>query len=127
MQDEITWIVAISDPLPPWQGLINVFQYIVWVASLFVYILMVLIVWTVSRAMNNSTNEHRSYQQLSEISFLLWNMKIGVNSTVTPRSTRMRIIIYLWALLCLNWNTAYTTSLVSMMTNPVYIEKVYVV
>lgn len=46
-----------------------------------------------------------------------------VNSTGFARTIRLRTFLMFWSLFCIHWYTAYTISLVSLMTSPMYIEQ----
>lgn len=60
--------------------------------------------------------ERSQFKNLSEIFVLIWGMMIAIPLPSLPKSGRLKIFVSLWALFCLHWYSAYTTSLYSNLT-----------
>lgn len=120
-KDETTWIVSTGGTFPHWYGMIHIYQADVWGASLFFCMFVCLVVWTVSKFV---IGEYQSYTRISDIVLNVMRMMIGNIPKLFPRTARMRIIICLWTIFCFNWMSIYTTSLISMITNPLYSQRV---
>lgn len=121
-------MVPKSEPEPQWYGLIQLFQVSVWLVSLTLYIAIVVIAYSINRRTfplgSASAGPHR--QGLNDIALQMWSMMIGISTKLKQRTSCERFIVFLWALLCLNWYTAYTTSLISRLTTPTHHDKVVV-
>lgn len=97
-----------------------------WLVSITLYIVIVFIVYSISRTQFSSVSESErsKHQGLNDIALQMWIMMIGIPTKLNLRTSRERIIVFLWALLCLNWYTAYTTSLISRLTTATHHDKV---
>lgn len=126
-KDELTWVLSKSEPEPQWYGLIQLFQGSVWLVSFILYIVIVLIVYSMNRTkfLTFSECDRPRRQRLNDIALHMWSMMIGISSKMKQPTSRERFIVFLWALLCLNWYTAYTTSLISRLTTSTHRDKVH--
>lgn len=121
LQDETTWVVPILEPFPHWFALIQLFHPYVWYASLATYAFACAAVWILG---NWSVDENQTFVRLHNILLAIARMMIGNCPPAFPKSTRLQIVIIMWSIFCLNWFSAYTTSLISMITSTFYSDSV---
>lgn len=113
--------MPVSKPFPHWIGLIQLFDPSVWYASLFTYIFACVSVWTLGKF---ATSEYKIFVEPYDIVLTIARMMIGNSPSLCPRTIRLQIVIVLWSIFCLNWFSAYTTSLIAKITGPLYGEHV---
>lgn len=122
------WIVALSDPLPTWLSTIHIFKSDLWLATLIAYVMVVCIIFIMGKhnLKYNPGGEYQKFQRLPDIAFIVWHMTIACAASITPRSTHIRLVIFCWAVLSLNWYTAFTSSFISLLTIPKHANKVFI-
>lgn len=116
------WIVPRSAAKPQWQGPINIFTENLWMLSFGMFCIMLVIVYIIGKWSDENNSE--PIQRLDEMSMQVASMMIGISTSFKRRTKRQRVVIFLWAMLCLNFTTAYTSGLVSMLTTPMHMEQV---
>ncbi|CAO1443385.1 unnamed protein product [Diamesa serratosioi] len=123
MQDATVWVVSVADKIPNWRKIFLVFTPTVWAMSAIVYLLSSILVYFLGLvALKNNQMEHALYRSFSGAFFATYGVFM-VNSTGSARTIRLRSFLIFWSLFCIHWYTAYTTSLVSLMTSPMYVEQ----
>ena len=123
MQDATVWVVPTADETPNWKKIFLVFTPTVWASSVVVYFLSSILVYFLGKvALRNHQKEHVLFRSFYGALFAMYGVFV-VNSTGFAYTTRLRTFVIFWSLFCIHWYTAYTTSLVSLMTSPIYVEK----
>lgn len=115
MQDATIWVVPVSQALPNWKKIFQIFTPIVWVMTLFTYISVTIMTIVLSRGerLNN-------FRAASKVFLFTYCTMIGNSMGVLPVTTKLRLFIFLNCLYSMHWTTAYSSSLTSMMTSPKY-------
>lgn len=116
--DEII-IVGLPDRLPHWIGMIRIYQPLVW-CSAFVFCAFVCCV--IRLLTIHVPDEVLDYTILRNIVFNVFAIMINSAPNRVPTTVRIRCIFLLWSFFCLNWLSAYTSSLVSMITTALHTE-----
>lgn len=118
MQDVVTWIVPSDDMMPQWIGLLLIFQPSAYVATFGLLIFFWVVVSSMVRVFKWSfRREHNIYR--SPISFLFISVGILFSNIPNkfPRTTFLKYLLVIWSLFCLHWSTAYSGTLMSVLTN----------
>lgn len=116
-QANYRFIFQNSDNYAHWVGLINTFQTNVWIFSFLFCAIVCITIWFVA---NRTNNELHSYMSLKNICFIIVGILINSIPKSVPKTLRIRWIFVLWCFFCLHWIAAYTSSLISMITKPLY-------
>lgn len=123
MEDTTVWVVLIADEIPNWRKIFLVFTPTVWTLTAMVYLASSVLVYFLGKAaVTNDQKEHVLYRSFNGALFAMYGVFV-VNSTGFAYTTRLRHFVIFWSLFCIHWYTAYTTSLVSLMTSPIHVEK----
>lgn len=101
--------------MPHWVGMLQIFQLSVWSISLSLIVFICLVIWLSSKLLHN---ENRAFTTFPNIIFNILPGVFGVVPNVMPRSRLIRFIVLLWILFGLNWTSAYTSSLMTMISIP---------
>lgn len=123
IQDELRWIVRRSAANPQWQRIIQIFSESLWLLSFGILAIMLAVVYAIGRMPPNNAHPEQP-QRLDEIIMQVASMMIGISTSFKKRTKRQRIVIFFWAMFCLNYTTAYTSGLVSFLTTPMHMEQV---
>lgn len=102
--------------------MIQIFQSSVWLTTFLTCIFISLCIWFFAQA---TIGESNSYTNLSNIALTIIRILFGSIPPFTPRTYLIRWIIFLWFIFCMNWNSAYTSSLISMITTPIRTNMVF--
>ncbi|CAO1421445.1 unnamed protein product [Diamesa hyperborea] len=123
MEDTTVWVVLIADEIPNWRKIFLVFTPTVWILTTVVYLISSILVYFLGKAaLTNDQKEHVLYRSFHGALFAMYGVFV-VNSTGFAYTSRIRHFVIFWSLFCIHWYTAYTTSLVSLMTSPIHVEK----
>lgn len=123
MEDTTVWVVLIADEIPNWRKIFLVFTPTVWTLTAVAYLLSSILVYFLGKAaLTKDQKEHVLFRSLHGALFAMYGIFV-VNSTGFAYTTRLRNFVFFWSLFCIHWYTAYTTSLVSLMTSPIHVEK----
>lgn len=118
MQDVVTWIVPSDNMIPQWVGLLLIFQPSAYAATFGLLIFFWVVVSSIVRVFKwNFRREHKIYR--APISFLLITVGILFSNIPNkfPRTTFLKYLLVIWSLFCLHWSTAYSGTLMSVLTN----------
>lgn len=108
-------------PVALWQSIFLVYDNTVWLATFVVYVLVGLVILTFGIFIKTERNY---YKRLNEIFLILLSLLVYNAFGVAPTSIKIRMVIFAWALFCINWYAAYTSTLIRMLTNPINNEHV---
>lgn len=61
-------------------------------------------------------NESRSYKRFQDIIPIVAGIMLNNIPSQIPKTFRLRYVFVLWLFFCLNWTSAYTSSLITMIT-----------
>lgn len=119
--DIITWIVPADQELPHWIGLLLVFQPTVYG----VVILLLLFLWySSSRIVHlcqyNFRMEHQYYTDSGTFLFVTIGMLLSNGPHTFPRTRFLKTILIMWSLFAFYWNSAFSSTLISVITNTVF-------
>lgn len=116
-KEVVTWCIPRAKELRKWKCLLVSFKISTWVSIIIIFILTSLAIKFQSI---RKTNEHASYRKFPEIFLTNFSILLGVTIRRLPKSLRIRILIMSWAFICLNVTTFYQSTLISLLTNPIY-------
>lgn len=120
-EDSSTWVVPSDQILPQWMGLLLVFQPVVYLVAL---LLLVYLWFAASRVVKycawNFRFEHECYKKSSTFFLIVVGMLLSNEPRKFPRTKFLKTIIAMWTLLCFYWNSAFSATLMSVITNTVY-------
>jgi len=118
-QDKTTWVVPEADIIPKWRSLVAIFHPNVWLVSMIVYAIVSITTCLLGKSIK-STQEYAMFRTIYGTSLSTWCTLVGSAPAIFPKTTRLRVFVFLWGLFSLHWYTAYTTCLISMLTTPQY-------
>jgi Bacterial extracellular solute-binding proteins, family 3 len=110
-EDQIAWIVPVSEVTPKWQSLMLIFEPLAWFMSLLAYVCVAISMFALSKYFNKLETE--VYTHLSGTFLVTWAILLGISLPRTARAIKLRAFVFLWAIFAIHWSTAYTTSLAS--------------
>jgi len=115
-QETIKWFGPLPKPIPHWKGLVILFTPLMWLLVLIVYLIASIIFWSLANV-HRSVKEHVSYR--NPVVFLhTLSLLLGHAVFVRPHSWYLRLFFVVWVYYCLLINTAYQSSLISVLTHP---------
>lgn len=126
MQDELCWFLPRTHRRTQWRGLIEIFTGKLWLLSFCMFLVVLIVVYAVGRWQFIGDNTAQPIQRLDEIAMQLGSMMYGVSTSFNRRTHRQRIILFLWAMLCLNFTTAYTSGFFRVLTTRKQFEEVLI-
>lgn len=110
--DQLSIMVAKSKIVPPWKVLITIYQTPVLLATVFLFVLVV-----IASLLTQKVKE----QKLNFCSEILRLLGIFCQISVTqPKGILMRILFFLWVYFSLVIGSIFTGSIISALTNPKY-------
>lgn len=101
--------------------MIHIFQPFVWFSTFVLGAFVWLGMWIVS---NVAKNEVTNYTEAQSILLIVFGTLLSCIPKSVPKTGRIRWIFVMWSFFCLNWISAYTSSLVSMITTPLHANQV---
>jgi hypothetical protein len=104
-------------PVPHWKGLVILFTPLMWLIVLIVYLIVSIIFWSLANV-HRSVNEHVSYKNPVVCFLLTFSIILGEAVFVRPHSWYLRLFFVVWVYYCLLINTAYQSSLISVLSQP---------
>lgn len=110
MQDEITWIVPVSQET---YFSTAIFRSYVLIASAAMHILIASVIYMIARL---AVTERDQFKNVIEVVMLLWGMMVSVPLPRPPKTGCIKVLIVMWAFFCLHWYSAFTTKLYSNLT-----------
>lgn len=119
LQTQLTCVVTNADFRPHWYGMIHIFQPLVWFSSLILCAFVCMVIWLMAR---NSRKESPTYTEMHRIILNTIRLMVGNIPSSAPRTPHIRCVVILWSVFCLTFYSAYTTSLVSMITTPIHMR-----
>lgn len=117
IKDDFIWIVPLTDPVPPWQIVYRLLGIWVWLATAIVFILIGGLIFLCGRYVQNERNH---YRKLGDIYFVLLSSLVYNEFALTPKSTKIRFLIFFWAIFSINWYAVYTSSLFQKLSMPLH-------
>lgn len=122
-QAEYVLIVQNSETYPHWIGMIYIFQPYVWYVSFCFCLLVSGIIWCMAKVTGNETS---IYTKAHNIVFTVAAIMVSSVPRRAPKAAPIRYIFVLWCIFCLNWMSAYTSSLISMITTPLHKNQAFI-
>lgn len=116
LKDEITWIVPTADEIPMWQNVFGVLSWPVWLFSVILYISISFIINVT--AICSRLKDRKAYLKIDKVLLITLGMVISQPTSIMPKRTRLKILITVWSLFSLYFSSAFTTTLISMLTTP---------
>lgn len=116
----MTILLSNDDAQPHWNGMIKVLQPYVWYATLAACALFSIIIWILMAAIASK----KTWPDAAGICLVLIGFLAANSPTIAPTFYQMRHILLIWSLFCVCWISAYTSSLISMITTPIHINTV---
>lgn len=121
MQDESTWVVPADIQLPHWVGLLIVFQPTVFGVT---FLLLILLWLSSSQIVKlcefGFRKEHECFRLRGTLLFITIGMLLANEPSKFPRTRFLKAILIMWSLFSFYWNSAFSATLISVITNTVY-------
>ena len=114
--ETVKWFGPTRKPVPHWKGLVILFTPLMWLLVLIVYLIASIIFWSLANV-HRSVNEHVSYKNPVVCFLLTFSIILGEAVFVRPHSWYLRLFFVVWVYYCLLINTAYQSSLISVLSN----------
>lgn len=111
----MSWFVPRARLEKQWK--IQIFPNNIWLLLLTIYIFTSFFCFFLSKFKYDKLPEHSSYLSLSSCLLITFQIALGNPSTM-PNNIKLRIVFVVWAIFQMHVNTAYTSNLVSIFTNP---------
>ena len=125
MQDISAWVVPTGKSLPHWIGVLLVFEPIVFL----VMILLLLFFWLATSRMVkyfafNFQSELTTYKNSTTFFLITVGLLLTNAPTNFPRTRFLKFLLFLWTVMSFYWSTAFSATLISVITNTAYEEGV---
>jgi len=117
VRETVKWFGPIPKPVPHWKGLVILFTPLMWLLVLIVYLIASTIFWSLAN-IHRSVNEHVSYKNPAACFLQTFSVVLGEAVFVRPQTWFVRSFFVVWVYYCLLINTAYQSSLISVLTQP---------
>jgi hypothetical protein len=117
LKETIRWFGPHAKPSAQWKSLIIIFTPLMWLLVLIVYFICSLIFWLLAQV-NSAVKEHAFYTNAFMCFLQTFSMILGEAVCVRPHTWYLRLFFILWVFYCLLINTAYQSSLISVLTDP---------
>ena len=114
-EETVQWFGPPRKPIPQWKGLVILFTPLMWLLVLIVYLIASIIFWSLAN-FHRSVNEHTSYKNPIACFLLTFSIVLGEAVFVRPQTWYLRLFFVVWVYYCLLINTAYQSSLISVLT-----------
>jgi len=116
-QERVQWFGPPPKPIPQWKGLVILFTPLLWLLVLIVYLIASTIFWLLANV-HGSVKEHGSYKNPVGCFLITFSIVLGEAVFVRPYTWYLRLFFVVWVYYCLLINTAYQSSLISVLTHP---------
>ena len=116
-QETVQWFGPPRKPIPHWKSLVILFKPLMWLLVLIVYLIASVIFWSLANV-HRSVKEHVSYKNPVVCFLQTFSIVLGEAVFVRPYSWYLRLFFVVWVYYCLLINTAYQSSLISVLTHP---------
>jgi hypothetical protein len=117
VKETVKWFGPPAQPSPRWKGLVLIFTPLLWLLVLIVYLIASLIIWLLANV-NRTVTEHVSYKNALLCFLQTFSVTLGEAVFVRPHTWYLRLFFVVWVYYCLLINTAYQSSLISVLTRP---------
>lgn len=117
LQEYCTWCVPKARIAPAWRGLLDIFQYLTWIAMIAMYILISVLIWAFA---STSPRDPTTYPLLKNSMNYIFSIFLNVSTYETPVKKSARMIFIFWVIFGLHFTIAYQAKLISVLTNTVY-------
>jgi hypothetical protein len=117
VRETVKWFGPIPKPVPHWKGFVIHFTPLMWLLVLVVYLIASIIFWSLAN-IHRSVNEHVSYKNPVLCFLQTFSVVLGEAVFVRPQTWFLRSFFVVWVYYCLLINTAYQSSLISVLTRP---------
>lgn len=114
LKETVTWHAPVALEVPPWQNLIIVFEYRLWILILFTFQATVFVWW----AFGYLTNDEY-WKQFMNCFLNAW-CSILLGTIKQPSNLKLRILLMSWVIGTIFLNMMYNTMFTSILTNPSY-------
>lgn len=119
-QDKATWVVPADDMMPQWIALLMVFQPSAYAATFALLVFFCAAASTILRVFKDHfRREHRCYRSPSSLVLITIGILFSNIPSKFPRTTFLKYLLVIWLLFCLHWSTAYSGTLMSVLTSTV--------
>lgn len=105
-------VLAASEALPHWIGMVHIFQPLVWLNG----VALCVSVCCIIRWSSKHDNNEKQFSKWPNIILNISGVMVNNIPKHMPSTPRIRFIYLLWLFFCLNWTSAYTSSLITMIT-----------
>jgi hypothetical protein len=119
LKETIRWFGPHAKPSARWKSLVIIFTPLMWLLVLIVYFICSFIFWSLAKV-NGAVKEHVTYTNALLCFLQTFSMILGEAVCVRPHTWYLRLFFILWVFYCLLINTAYQSSLISVLTDPRY-------
>lgn len=113
IQADYVWIVPRGELIPHWLGMLLIFQPTVWYSGFAFVGLVCIVIWLLAQC---KVQEVPCYTRFKDISLIVIGIIMNNIPPKMPKTWRIRIVFILWLFFCINWTSAYTSSLITMIT-----------
>lgn len=120
-QDKATWVVPADAMMPQWLALLLVFQPSAYAATFALLVFFCVASSTIVRVFrDNFRKEHQCYK--NPVSFVIITIGILFSNIPAkfPKTKFLKYLLVIWLLFCLHWSTAYSSTLMSVLTSTVF-------
>lgn len=115
------WVVPSDEILPSWISILLVFQPVVYPVVIF---LLIFLWYSTSRVVkfcaSNFRSEFECYKNRSTFFLILVGMLLANEPPHFPRTKFLKSILLMWTLFCFYWNSAFSATLMSVITNTIF-------
>jgi hypothetical protein len=119
LKETIRWFGPHAKPSAHWKSLVIIFTPLMWILVLIVYLMCSLVFWSLANV-NGDVKEYVAYTNALLCFLQTFSMILGEAVCVRPHTWYLRLFFILWVFYCLLINTAYQSSLISVLTDPRY-------
>jgi hypothetical protein len=119
LKETIRWFGPHAKPTEQWKSLVIIFSPLMWLLVLIIYFICSLIFWSLAKV-NTAVREHVTYTDALLCFLQTFSMILGEAVSVRPQTWYLRLFFIVWVFYCLLINTAYQSSLISVLTDPRY-------
>jgi hypothetical protein len=117
LKETIRWFGPQAKASAHWKSPVTMFKPLMWLLLLIVYIISSLIFCLLANV-KNTVKEHASYTNAPVCCLQTFSIMLGVAVCARPNTRYLRLFFILWVFYCLLINTAYQSSLISVLTQP---------
>jgi hypothetical protein len=119
LYDALKWYVPCPRSVVSTESIMGVFSFSVWLAALSVVLVMSLVFWFTAKSSYRSVvRESHSYRTLVRCMYDLWCVFMGVSVAEMPRTSRVRVVFFLFVCYSFVISTVFQSFFVSFLVSP---------